>query len=59
MSAQTERENQLLSAAEREMVALTRPPAVSRMSRVELQALGKRLRAARDRSRDIARKILK
>jgi hypothetical protein len=54
MCAQTEHENRLLSATEREMVALTRPPAVSRRSRVELQALGKRLREARDRSRDIA-----
>jgi hypothetical protein len=32
------------------MVAQTRPPSISQMSRVELQALGKRLREARDRS---------
>jgi hypothetical protein len=36
------------------MVAQTRPPSISQMSRVELQALGKRLREARDRSRRIA-----
>jgi hypothetical protein len=35
-------------------VAQTRPPGVNQMSRVELQALGKRLREARDRSRRIA-----
>ena len=39
MDAQTEHEDRLLSAAEREMVAQTRPPEVSQMSRVELQAL--------------------
>jgi hypothetical protein len=54
MDMKTEREERLLSAAEREMVAQTRPPGVSQMSRVELQALGKRLREARDRSRRIA-----
>jgi hypothetical protein len=54
MDAKTDREERLLSAAEREMVAQTRPPGVSQMSRVELQALGKRLREARDRSRRIA-----
>jgi hypothetical protein len=46
MDVKTEREERLLSAAEREMVALTRPPSI--------QALGKRLREARDRSRRIA-----
>jgi hypothetical protein len=51
MDAKTDREERLLSAAEREMVAQTRPPGVNQMSRVELQALGKRLREARDRSR--------
>jgi hypothetical protein len=54
MSARTEREDRLLSAAEREMVAQTRPPAVGQMTRAELEVLGKRLRAARDRSRRIA-----
>jgi hypothetical protein len=54
MDEQTKREERLLSAAEREMVAQTRPPGVSQMSRVELQALGTRLREARDRSRRIA-----
>ena len=54
MDMKTEREERLLSAAEREMVAHTRPPRVSQMSRVELQALGKRLREARGRSRRIA-----
>jgi hypothetical protein len=54
MDAQIEHEDRLLSAEEREMVAQTRPPEVGQLSRVELQELGKRLREARDRSRDIA-----
>jgi hypothetical protein len=54
MDVQTGHENRLLSAAEREMVAQTRSPGISQMSREELQALGKRLREARDRSRRIA-----
>jgi hypothetical protein len=59
----TEREDQLLSAAEREMVAQTRSPTVSQMSRAELEALGKRLRTARGRAsrttlaRDYARSL--
>jgi hypothetical protein len=54
MDAQAENEDRLLSAAEREMVAQTRPPRIGQMSWEELQALGKRLREARDRSRRIA-----
>jgi hypothetical protein len=54
MDVQSEHEDRLLSAVEREMVSQTRPPRVSQMSRDELQVLGKRLREARDRSRRIA-----
>jgi hypothetical protein len=54
MDTQTENEDRLLSAAEREMVAQTRPPSVTQMSQAELHALGKRLREARDRSRRVA-----
>ena len=48
-------EDRLLSVAEREMVAQTRPPSITGRSKDELQALGKRLREARDRARRIAR----
>jgi hypothetical protein len=54
MDPQSEHEDRLLNAAEREMVAQTRPHSVSQMSQAELQALGRRLREARDRSRRIA-----
>jgi hypothetical protein len=54
MDAQTEREDRLLSAAEHEMVAQTRPPVVGQLSKEALQVLGKRLREARDRSRRVA-----
>jgi hypothetical protein len=47
-------EDRLLSAAEREMVAQTKPPVVGQLSEEALQALGKRLREARDRSRRLA-----
>lgn len=49
-----EPEDRLLNAAEREMVALTRSPDLAEMSKEDLQALGKRLRQARDRYRRIA-----
>ncbi len=55
MSTSTEYDDRLLSMAEREMVAQTLPPTVDTLTKEELQALGKRLRAARDRSRRIAR----
>ena len=48
-------EDRLLSVAEREMVAETRPPEIASRSKEELQTLGKRLREARDRARRIAR----
>jgi len=48
-------EDRLLSVAEREMVAQTRPPGIAGRSKDELQALGKRLRQARNRARRIAR----
>jgi hypothetical protein len=51
MSASVEQEDRLLNASEREMVAQTRPPAVAALTKGDLQALGKRLREARDRSR--------
>ncbi len=43
-----------LSVAEREMVEQTRAPTVGTLDKSALQALGKRLREARDRSRRIA-----
>ena len=54
MESPTDNEDRLLGDAEREMVAQTRPPGVGLMSKEQLQALGKRLREARDRSRRIA-----
>ena len=54
MSEQSEQEARLLSAAEREAVDQTREPAITTLSRTQLQALAKRLRDARDRARTIA-----
>lgn len=54
MTASTEQDDRLLTVSEREMVAQTRPPAVDVLTKEEIQALGKRLREARDRSRRIA-----
>ncbi len=54
MNGGTEAEDRLLSAPERDMVMQTRPPAMDGLGKAELQALGKRLREARDRSRRIA-----
>ena len=54
MDSSAEAEDRLLSVPERDMVVQTRPPAVDGLGKVELQALGKRLREARDRSRRIA-----
>jgi hypothetical protein len=50
MTARREREDRLLSAAEREMVAQTWLPAIDQMSLPELELLGKRLRTARGRA---------
>lgn len=46
-------DDRLLSVAEREIVQLTRPPAISERSRPELHALARRLRQARDRAQRI------
>ena len=54
MKASTRDDDRLLNMAERELVAQTRPPVADGLTKEELQALGKRLREARDRSRRIA-----
>ncbi len=54
MTVSNAQEDRLLTVPEREMVAQTRPPAVDMLGKEEIQALGKRLREARDRSRAIA-----
>jgi len=54
MNASTKDDDRLLSMAERELVAQTRPPIADELTKEQLQALGKRLREARDRSRRIA-----
>ncbi len=51
-----EADDRLLSAGERELVDATHGAVLARQSREELQALGKRLREARDRARGIARR---
>ena len=56
MDASPGLDDRLLSLAERDMVAPTRPPKIGELSHDELQALGKRLRAARDRARRIAQR---
>ena len=59
MDSSAEAEDRLLSVPERDMVVQTRPPAVDGLGKAELQALGKRLREARDRSRRIASQLVK
>jgi hypothetical protein len=54
MTASMDPEDRLLSIPEREMVAQARSPTVDTLTKAELQALGTRLREARDRSRRIA-----
>jgi hypothetical protein len=54
MNASTRNDDRLLNVAERDLVAQTRPPIADGMTKEQLQALGKRLREARDRSRRIA-----
>jgi hypothetical protein len=49
-------DDRLLSVGERELVEATQPAARVGRSRAELQALGARLREARDRARGIARR---
>ena len=46
-------EARLLTAAELELVALTRPPEIERQSVDELKAAARRLREAHDRAKDI------
>jgi len=53
MSETSNADDRLLSVAEREMVAQTRTPAIGKLSKVDLQALAKRLREARNRARAI------
>ena len=54
MNPPTRDDDRLLNLAERDLVAQTRPPIADGLTKEELQALGKRLREARDRSRSIA-----
>ncbi len=54
MNASTTNDDRLLNIAERELVAQTRAPIAEALTKEDLQALGKRLREARDRSRRIA-----
>ena len=53
MNGSTEAEDRLLTVPEREMVMQTRSPALDGVTKADLQALGKRLREARDRARRI------
>jgi hypothetical protein len=55
MSEPSNPEDRLLNLTEREMVAQTRSPGLTKLSKDDLQALGKRLRDARDRARRMAR----
>ena len=54
MNASTKDDDRLLNMAERELVVQTRPPIADGLTKEQLQAIGKRLREARDRSRRIA-----
>ena len=51
MSESPNPEDRLLDLTEREMVAQTRASGLTELSKDDLQALGKRLRKARDRAR--------
>ena len=53
MSAKAESEARLLSAAELEIVNATREPEIRQLSLEELKSVGKRLRQAHDRAKDI------
>jgi hypothetical protein len=55
MSVNSNLGDRLLSIAEREMVEQTKLAGIALLSKEELQALGKRLREARDRARRIGR----
>jgi hypothetical protein len=54
MRAAEKLEARLLTAAEQELVALTRPPEIERQSSDELKAAARRLREAHDRAKGIA-----
>ncbi len=54
MTGSASSEDRLLSIAEREMVAQTRPSGVGKLSKDDLQALARRLRDARDRAKRMA-----
>jgi hypothetical protein len=53
MNDASREEARLLSAAENELVAVTRPPEIERQSIDELKAAARRLREAHDRAKDI------
>lgn len=59
MGERPDPEDRLLTAAEQEIVAQTRPPGVASRSADELKALGKLLRSARDRARRISRQQMR
>ncbi|HME25682.1 MAG TPA: hypothetical protein VKI44_30840 [Acetobacteraceae bacterium] len=54
MNTSTKNDDRLLNMAERDLVAQSQPPIADGLTKEELQAVGKRLREARDRSRRIA-----
>jgi hypothetical protein len=53
MNDASKEEARLLTAAENELVAVTRPPAVQDQSVDELKSVARRLREAHDRAKDI------
>jgi hypothetical protein len=54
MTAKAESEARLLSAAELEIVNVTRDPEIGQLSSEQLKAVGRRLRQAHDRAKDIS-----
>ena len=59
MGERPDPEDRLLTVAEQEIVAQTRPPGITSRSADELKALGKLLRSARDRARRISRQQMR
>jgi hypothetical protein len=53
MSESAKLETRLLTAAENELVAVTRPPEIERQSVEELKSVARRLREAHDRAKAI------
>ena len=53
MNTKAESEARLLSAAELEIVNATREPGIRQLSSEELKSIGKRLKQAHDRAKDI------